>query len=267
MNTATIKLPASISSAKETVAGNADVIGTAVNAVVAVAFAICSGLMSGLVANDLDMQLVAVAYSAPDWVAGLGWVGIASVILALCYLGLELGYSVLGCLSRRGHVKHAERPAFITALQWLSAMALCASILIHFSVLISCAAMAQQYPVAISSLDEIRVDHVGGISLVFLVCLLVSCPFVGLGPDGRFFFIRRFANEVLRPHRVARWLYMCLSMLIAPLVGLAVFVLACCAWLLLKWVIAVIVLVIVLISVLAPPRFVVFRAGNSFFGW
>ena len=48
------------------------------------ALAVFSSSIRCFVVSDYDIQLIAEAFSAPEWVYDLGWFGQASIVFALC---------------------------------------------------------------------------------------------------------------------------------------------------------------------------------------
>lgn len=208
------------------VCGCADLIGFAFSAVAVMLFAACSGFVSNFLINQDDVQLIAAAYSAPGWVEGLGWLGQVSICLSFCYLGAELGYSLVGCLFRRGLVNELERPATMTALQWVSAIGFSAAFLAHLCIFLACELGVNQYPVQIGLASSDLLEMTAFCLPAFGLFLLVPCLLLRLGPNGRFLRLRRRVNKALKPHAVARWLYMCASMFASPFITVVAAMLA-----------------------------------------
>lgn len=216
---------------------NADV-AKAATGVVAVGLLVCFfNTTCCLVASEYDMRLIAQTFSAPEWVYCLDWLGQSTIVVALCYLGLELGYLIADCLSQRGCVAAVSRPRAMTALQWISSIGVAVSFLLHLVVLFSCECESGRYPAA----PDANLEDIFGylIELVpfVLVTVCVACLLLRLPAGGRRLRAIRRANAALRPHGIARWVSLCVGACLAP-------ILTCLAiFLVVRAVVAIIVLV------------------------
>lgn len=185
------------------------VVGTAARAIAVIALAFFSGAARSLVVSSSDTVVLGEAFLPPEWRLDFSWLGQASIALGLCYLGLELGFSVTRCLYAYGRIRYVERPRSMWALQWASAILLAASFAAHIAVVAGNGYIAGVSPLASGT----STSTAGDVAAVSLVCglppALIVCLLMRLRPKGRFFRRVRRINAWMRERHVARWFVMC----------------------------------------------------------
>lgn len=208
-----------------------DIISTAFNVVAVAALAFLSGAAREFVSNEYDAQVIAQVFSLPDWVGCLGRLGDVSVTIALCYLGLELGYMVAGCLSRRGLIAKTVRSSAMTALQWVSFIMFTAAFLAHIIVVLNCVYDCGQYPMPGSTNlggaidDDVNRDLIEW-AFYYVVGVVCTCLVFRLKPYGEHLRHIRRVNDLVRSQPVVRWVLMCAFALIVPMTLILLFILA-----------------------------------------
>lgn len=186
------------------------VAATAARALAVLVLAFFSGTARSLVINSSDAAMLGELLLPSEWRLDFSWLGQASIALALCYLGLELGFSVTKCLYSYGLIRYVERPRSMWALQWVSAILLAAALAAHIAVVAANGYIAGASPLSSGSSSTSTAAEMAAASLVCgLPPALIVCLLMRLRPKGRFLRRVRRRNAWMREHHVVRWTVMC----------------------------------------------------------
>ena len=193
------------------------VAATAARALAVFVLAFFSGAARSLVINSGDAAMLGEMFLPPEWRVDFSWIGQAAIALALCYLGLELGFSVTKCLYAYGRIRYVERPRSMWALQWVSAILLAAAFAARIAVVVANGYIAGVAPLVSGPSNASTAD---GMTAAFLICglppALIICLLMRLRPKGR--LLRRIRRRYvwMREHPVVRWAVMCALLAVQP---------------------------------------------------